>query len=96
MKNDLYQKLVDMYAGSELSEELNEELETAAMDDPQLSHEMFTLKRTVETLQATPKPEFTEESNQRILLKMQLQTGEEIKTKSPEPAYWQYHLPIQG
>lgn len=96
MKKDFYKKLVDLYAGSELPQELNEELELAAMEDPELSHEMFTLKRTVETLQSTPKPQFTEETNQRILLKMQLESGEEIKTKSPEPAYWQYHLPIQG
>ncbi len=40
MKKDLYMKLVDLYAGQELSTELSSELEEAAISDPELAYEM--------------------------------------------------------
>ncbi len=42
--NETYKKLVDLYAGRELTDELDSELETAAMADPQLKAEMATLR----------------------------------------------------
>ena len=93
--SEFYKKLVDLYAGGELTEELAAEMEVAAMKDPVLSHDMFTLSKTVETLQNLPSLEMTEESDYRILLKMQIQ-GAEVKRKSPERSHWQYHLPINS
>lgn len=93
--NDFYKKLVDLYAGRELTEELTDEMEQAAIGDPELAHDMFSLRKTVDTLQASAKPELTEESDYRILLKMQIQ-GAEVRRRSPEASHWQYHLPIQS
>jgi hypothetical protein len=95
MNNDFYKKLVDLYAGDELPEELASEMEAAAMADPELSHDMFTLKTTVQLLKQQDEPSFTEESFHRILMKMRTR-GAEIEQRSPEPAHWQYRLPIQS
>jgi hypothetical protein len=93
--NDLYRKLVDLYAGRELTEELEREMEAAAAADPDLLLDMATLRQTVEALHAEPAPEFTEESYQRILMKMYTR-GADIQPRTPVPAHLQYHLPIQG
>jgi hypothetical protein len=95
MKDELYHRLVDLYAGHELPKELEEEMELAAYGDPELSHDMATLRRTVDRLKNTPQPEFTEESYQRILMKI-LSRGVDIQTPAPIPSHMQYHLPIQG
>ena len=78
--NEFHKKLVDLYASGELTEELTDEMEQAAMSDPALAHEMFTLRTTVEALQSSPVPEMTEESDYRILLKMQIQ-GAEVRRR---------------
>jgi hypothetical protein len=93
-ERDLYLKLVDLYAGRELPLELEDEMEWKAMGDPILSHEMSSLRRTVELLQES-EVEFTEESNQRILMKLYAR-GAEFETTTPPPSHLQYHLPIQG
>lgn len=95
MKNDLYNKLVDLYAGKELPQELEEELELAAYTNPTLSHEMATLRRTVDMLQADQGLEFTEESYQRVLMKLYAR-GAVIESTTSIPLHLQYHLPIQG
>jgi len=92
--NDFYKKLVDLYAGGELTEELEEELEADAFRDPELSYEMTTLKRTVDLIQSSPEPNFTEESYQRILMKLYAR-GVDLQHKTPTPAHLQYSLPIQ-
>jgi len=95
-ENELYSKLVDLYAADELSEELTDELHTAALTNPELSHDMLSLKTTVQALRSSPEePEFTEESFQRILMKLYTQ-GVELKIASPEPTYIQYRLPMPG
>ena len=93
--NDHYRKLVDLYAGRELTEELELEMEGAAALDPELAYEMASLRQTVDALKAEPVPEFTEESYQRILMKMYAK-GVELQQRSPDPVHLQYHLPIQG
>lgn len=93
MNRDFYQKLVDLYAGEELTEELAAELENAAENDPDLGQDMTSLRKTVDLLQADHGIQFTEASRERILLQMQM-SGAPIETSSPEPAQWQYHLPI--
>lgn len=93
--NDFYQKLVDLYAGGELTEELEEELESAAFRDSDLSYEMTTLRRTVDMARNIPDPQFTEESYQRILMKLYAR-GADLTPKSPDPAHLQYSLPIQS
>ena len=92
--NDFYKKLVDLYAGGELTEELEEELESEAFRNPDLSYDMTTLKKTVDMMQGSPGPQFTEESYQRILMKLYAR-GADLETKSPAPAHLQYSLPIQ-
>ena len=92
--NDFYKKLVDLYAGGELTEELQEELEAEAFRDPELSYEMTTLKKTVELVRSVPDANFTEESYQRILMKLYAR-GVEPEIQSPQPAHLQYSLPIQ-
>ncbi|MFZ4507438.1 MAG: hypothetical protein ACOYON_07055 [Fimbriimonas sp.] len=91
----LYHKLVDMYAGRELPEELEKEMEAEAFADPGLDREMTTLRRTVDTLRGLEAPEFTEETYQRILMKVYARGGD-VQSKAPQPSYLQYQLPIQG
>lgn len=94
MNSDFYKKLVDLYAGRELTEELEDELESEAFRDPDLSYEMTTLRKTVDTLRSSNEPEFTEESYHRVLMKLYAR-GADIEPKSPTPAHMQYSLPIQ-
>ena len=95
MNSELYQKLVDLYAGRELPAELEDQMELAAFNDQGLAHEMSTLRKTVDMVHAEPGPDFTEESYQRILMKLYAR-GVDIQTSAPEPAHLQYQLPIQG
>lgn len=94
MKQDLYLKLVDLYAARELTEELEESLQAEAFHEPSLAHDMQTMRTTMDALRRMPQPEFTEESYQRILMKLYFR-GADIQPRSPEPAHLQYHLPIQ-
>lgn len=108
MKKDLYDRLVAVYGTRETAEEmvnlyaegsLSEEA-AAAMDarvgaDPELEAEAASLKWVVDQLRSDPGPVFTEESYQRILIKLQ-QKGAEIPPAKTTPAFWQYQLPIQG
>ncbi len=93
--NETYKKLVDLYAGRELTDELDLDLEAAGVADPQLGLELKSLRATVDALKATPEPEFTEESYQRVLMKVYAR-GVEMQKRSPDPIHLQYHLPIQG
>jgi hypothetical protein len=95
MNEDIYRKLVDLYAGEELTEELNAEMDARAMTDPELGHDVYTLKRTLELLHQGDDVRLTEESSQRILAKMRTR-GAVVEQNSPDPAHLQYHLPIQG
>ena len=95
MNSELYTKLVDMYAGGELPEELESEMRKAALTDTELAVDMRSMRETVEGLHAIPKPEFTEESYQRILMRVYAR-GVEFSPKAPTPSHLQYHLPIQG
>jgi len=92
---ELYSKLVDLYAGRELPTEMEAELESEALQDAALSQDMRSLRNTVDVLRAAQSPEFTEESYQRVLMKVYAR-GVEMQTISPTPAFLQYHLHIQG
>lgn len=94
-EHELYGKLVDLYAGDELPTELKDELESAAYGDPELSHEMATLRRTVELVREIPAPEFTEESFHRILMRL-YSRGVPAQPAAPAPSHLQYRLPISG
>lgn len=93
--NKLQRQLVDMYAAQELDIEAAEELEAIALLDSELANDMHSLRFTVETLRGTDAIEMGEESFQRVLLKL-YQAGVQPKLNSPEPAHWQYRLPLQG
>jgi hypothetical protein len=95
LNNELYKKLVDLYAGQELPAELQDQLELAAFKDPELNHDMSTLRRTVDLLQHDAGPQFTEESYQRILMRL-YSRGVEVQTQQDAPAHMQYYLPMQG
>jgi len=92
---DFYRKLVDLYAGRELPSELEDQMEAAAFNDPGLGHEMSTLRKTVDTLHTDRGPDFTEESYQRVLMKLYAR-GAAIEPKAKTPSHLQYHLPIQS
>jgi len=94
--NELYNKLVDLYAGHELPSELEAELEAKASQDANLAHDMLTLRTTVDALHGSMDDvEFTEESYQRILMKVYAR-GVEMQQVVSAPAHLQYYLPIQA
>jgi anti-sigma factor RsiW len=95
MNNQFYQKLVDMYAENELSAELTQELEQVAKGDKPLQLDMSSLKQTVEALREEAAPIFTEESNQRILMKLYAR-GAAVESRNTTPFHLQYPLPISG
>jgi hypothetical protein len=91
----LNRELVDLYAGGELTEELEAHLVEQAQSDPELLEEMQSLRAVVDLLHEDRGPVFGEESFQRVLMKMH-SAGCEVEPNSPEPAYWQHHLPMTG
>jgi len=95
VNNELLKKLVDLYAGRELPSELEMEVESAAAVDPLMMTDMVSLRETVDYLHSDPGPTYTDESYQRILMKLYAR-GAAIQPKTPAPSYLQYHLPIQG
>jgi hypothetical protein len=95
MNRDLYTKLVDIYAERELPIELEEEMELAARYDGELGRDMRSLRNTVDLVRSTPSPEFTDESYQRVLMKIYARSGVNAQLAST-PSHLQYHLPIQG
>ena len=92
--NETYKKLVDLYAGNELPEDLAQEMELAAETDPDLKQDMTSLRQTVEILQ-NDEFTFTEESYQRVLMKLYAKGGH-LQTQSPDPRHLQYQLPMSG
>ena len=95
MNNEFYKRLVDLYAGDELPAELEREMKEASYADPELAHDMMSMRMTVDMLQSHPGADFSEESNQRILMKIYAR-GVDIQTKAPAPTHLQYQLPIRG
>lgn len=95
MNDNLMQQLVDLYVDEELSEAGMEAVESAAMNDPMTSHDIYTLRATLKAMRKWDDVQLTEESSQRILLKMRAR-GAGVEQNSPDPAHLQYHLPIQG
>jgi hypothetical protein len=95
VNNDLYNKLVDMYAGRELPAELEDQMELAAASDPDLNHQMTTLRRVVDTLHQLDQQEFTEESYHRVLMKLYAR-GADVQPHVQASTHFQYHLPLAG
>lgn len=94
MNKDLYEKLVDMYAGKELPTELNTELEAAAAENPVLAEEMESLTLLVDSLKEIPAPLYSSETEARILRKIDQQAT--LNQPRSIPSYLQYPLPMQG
>lgn len=92
--NDIYQKLVDLYADQNLPEELAEQLENEAKTNQTLKKELDSLRNTVETLHRD-HVSYTEETHQRILMKIYARGGH-LQPQSPEPRHLQYQLPMSG
>ncbi|HJP82855.1 MAG TPA: hypothetical protein VJ835_05050 [Fimbriimonadaceae bacterium] len=95
MNNELYSKLVDLYAGNELPAELEDQMELAAAGNAGLNHDMTTLRRVVDALHNLEDPEYTEESYHRILMKL-YSRGVDIQPREPVSSHFQYNLPLQG
>lgn len=95
MNELLMQQLVDLYVDEELTEETMEAVQASAMNDPAMSHDIYTLRATLDALRKSDDTHLTEESSQRILMKLRAK-GVGIEQNSPDPAHLQYHLPIQG
>lgn len=93
--NNIYDKLVDMYAGQELAEDLNAELEAVAATNPTLKSDMTSLRSTVTRLQSDDDGAYTDETHARILMKIYARAGE-MQQGAPEPIYLQYQLPMSG
>ena len=93
MNNTFYRKLVDLYAGDELPQELHDELEAAAKDDPALSHDMTTLSGTVQALQASKTDGMSEVCYQRVLRRI---LDEANLTEARPVNHDQYRLPLSG
>lgn len=93
--DNLYQKLVDLYAGDELPQELMDELEQAALTQPGLAWEMQTLRTVVRQLHAIPAPPEMEASLENVLAKLR-QEGVPIKEDEPKVVYLQHYLPLGG
>lgn len=91
--NDLYRKLVDLYADDQLTEEMVAELNAAALNDESLKVEMSTLKQTVDLLKSDTGPEFEESDFLRIIFRMQT-AGADIQFAEPELHPGQYQLPM--
>lgn len=95
MNNELLKKLVDLYAERQLPSDVEVDMESAAAGDPLMMADMVSLRETVDMLHSDPGPMYTDESYQRILMKLYAR-GAAIQPKTPAPSYLQYHLPIQG
>lgn len=93
--NNIYDKLVDMYAGQELAEDLNAELEAVAANNLALKADMASLRSTVTRLQNDDDGAYTDETHARILMKIYARAGE-LQQGAPEPIYLQYQLPMSG
>lgn len=95
MNTEMYWKLVDLYAGHELPTAIEEEMEIAAMTEPTLAEEMRSLRETYDILHKEDGPEFTEETRQRILMKLYMK-GVNLEPAVPNVTHFQYQLHIQG
>jgi len=95
VNNELLKKLVDLYAERQLPSDVEVDMESAAAGDPLMMADMVSLRETVDMLHSDPGPMYTDESYQRILMKLYAR-GAAIQPKTPAPSYLQYHLPIQG
>lgn len=97
--NELYKKLVDVYVGGDLGSEVPSDLgsilEAEAAKDAEVAQDLASMQATYQELMDMPAPEFTEESYQRILLKVYTRGGE-LQTKTPVASHLQFHLPLQG
>lgn len=91
--SDLYRKLVDLYAGGELPEDMIDDLQQAAGLDDSLATDMATLKQTVDLLRSDPAPEFNEQDYLRIIFRMQT-AGADIEFAEAERHPGQYQLPM--
>lgn len=96
MNQETSYKLVDLYVDNALPEELCREMEEAAGRDPALAAEIESLDEAKAVLKAAhPRPDFTEESFQRILMLL-VARGADVRPQSEAPVHLQYQLPILG
>jgi hypothetical protein len=97
-QQDLYNRLVDLYADDELPQELKDELESEAYRNPQIASDMQTLKTTLTHLRALPSEEFTPMSFDKILNKLYAGGMKDPPVQVPDSntIYLQFNLPNSG
>lgn len=95
-ETELYQKLVDMYAGEELPQELMDELESAALSDSKLAWEMQTMRSTVQRLRSLPGPDDVQASLENVIRRLRQEGVEIADDGEPRVYHLQHYLPISG
>lgn len=93
-QDELYQKLVDLYVGDELPEDLAEDLQARAFANPALAKDIRSMRHTMSALQSVSAPVFGKESYQRVLYRLYLE-GATPETRRAFAAS-QYQLPMSG
>ena len=96
LDSTFYNKLVDLYAGQELPQELETELVEASATDPTLMKDMDTLRQVVSRLHTEKAVEYGEDTQYRIMMKLQAWSGEDLLNSEEQIPSWQYRLPMEG
>ncbi len=91
-----YKKLVDLYAGSELPQELEQEMDFAAQSDSELKADMDSLKSIVQGLKESPTEPYTDDVHYRIQMKIQNWSDATISEPTNNSTIWQFRLPMEG
>lgn len=91
-----YKKLIDLYAGSELPTELENDLIEATKDSAELQQDMMSLRNLVNTLHQSSPEQFSEEIDYRIQMKIQ-NWGENLVIQNQQNSeLLQFKLPMEG
>ncbi len=94
-EESIIKRLVDLYVGDELPEDLASELERRASQSPELREDMRQMKLMVRLLQREAPPRYDDETNLRILMKLRaLGLDEQPEEEKPNP--FQYRLRMEG
>lgn len=95
MTNEFYKKLIEVYVGGDLGTSVSKDLKQVVDGNEDLKQDLVEMQAAYNALRDLPTPEFTEESYQRILMKVYTRGGE-LQTRTPVPSHLQYHLPLHG
>lgn len=95
MQSNILIQLIDLYVGEELPTELMDEVEAMIKTQPDVAHDVRTLRATVAALKTCPVPRFEDGSFQSVLFKLYA-AGVTPNSAKTEGGCIQYTLPIAG